>query len=336
MNFSSRNRGRASSGPWLLLLAVLAGCGGQDIRVYDAPKEPVEVRATLPEGWKELPANQMQVANFEVTGNDGAKAQMTIVPLPGSAGNELDNVNRWRGQVGLPPIAEAELGKDAVPIQIAGASARMFEMSGTSTQTRNQARLLAASQKHGDSVWFFKLMGDDELVRQQRDAFVNFLAKYQYRDGEAAGPADSPPARPESRTAQTEPPRRSWTPPAGWQQQQPGPMQDAKFLAAGGKAIVTVSILDGPAGGILANVNRWRTAQLGLPAVDEAALASLVTPLDLPDTKAKLVDMTGPNQRMVAAIISRSGSTWFFKLMGENEAVSAEKNSFIEFVKTAK
>lgn len=131
-------------------------------------------------------------------------------------------------------------------------------------------------------------------------------------------------------------PKHAWPAPADWQEQTPGPMQDGKFLVANGKATVTISIFQGATGGTLANVNRWRTQQLGLPKVDQAALPNLLTPLDLPDTKANLVDMTGPKQRMVAAIVPRGEQTWFFKLLGEDAAVAAEKERFLDFVKAAK
>jgi len=132
------------------------------------------------------------------------------------------------------------------------------------------------------------------------------------------------------------PPVRKWNAPSGWQEQPLGPMQDGKFLVAGGKATVTISIFQGATGGTLANVNRWRTKQLGLPEVDEAALPTLLTPLDLPDAKANLVDMKGPKGRMVAAIVPHGEQTWFFKLLGEEAAVGAEKQVFVEFVKAAR
>ena len=112
-------------------------------------------------------------------------------------------------------------------------------------------------------------------------------------------------------------------------------MQDGKFLVGGGKAVVTISVFQGSTGGVLANVNRWR-AQIGLPAVDEKGLGPLLTPLDLPDAKATLIDMIGPKERMAAAIVPRGGQTWFFKMLGEEAAVGAEKAAFVEFVKSAK
>ena len=321
------------AGVWLI--GVVAGCGRQEIRVYDVPKEPVTIRPALPEGWQELPGDQMKVGNFAVEGKDGGKAEVTIVPLPGAAGGELENVNRWRRQVSLQPITADELTKEAKEVEVAGAPARFFEMSGLDAQTKGKTRLLAALQPHAGLMWFFKMKGDDDFVRQQKDVFLAFFAKYQYPDA-AAGAGEAAPPQIASQIPRAEPPRRSFKPAPGWQPQQPGPMQDAKFLVADGKATVAVSIFAGPTGGVLANVNRWRTQQLGLSAVDEAGLAPLLTSLDLPDTKAKLVDMKGPEQRMVAAIVPRGAEMWFFKLLGEEAAVGAEKKAFIEFVKSAR
>ena len=62
-----------------------------------------------PGGWQEAPPGEMRAASFRVAGKDGKQADVSVVPLPGLAGSDLDNVNRWRGQVGLPGVSEAEL-----------------------------------------------------------------------------------------------------------------------------------------------------------------------------------------------------------------------------------
>jgi hypothetical protein len=112
-------------------------------------------------------------------------------------------------------------------------------------------------------------------------------------------------------------------------------MQDAKFSAADGKAVITISVFEGSTGGVLANVNRWR-AQVGLPPVDETGLSSVITNLDSSAQGAKLVDMNGTQQRIVAAIVPRGSKTAFFKLLGDDQAVGAEKDRFVAFVKAVK
>ncbi|MBC8003175.1 MAG: hypothetical protein H7X97_11375, partial [Opitutaceae bacterium] len=91
---------------------LLTGCDRGEVRVYQAPKEKAPTFAastnpanssapratwTTPAGWEELPGNPMRVGSFVVKGAEGAKADVSVMPLPGSAGTELDNVNRWRG-----------------------------------------------------------------------------------------------------------------------------------------------------------------------------------------------------------------------------------------------
>ena len=82
--------------------------------------------ATLPEGWQQLAADQMRVGNYSVTGKNGGKAQVTVIPLPGTAGGGFENVNRWRKQVGLEPITADQLDKEAKEVQIAGAPSQFF------------------------------------------------------------------------------------------------------------------------------------------------------------------------------------------------------------------
>jgi hypothetical protein len=107
-------------------------------------------------------------------------------------------------------------------------------------------------------------------------------------------------------------------------------------------AEVTISSFPGDVGGLLANVNRWRVQQLGLPPVTEAELDSLVTSLDVPDGEAMLVDMTGTDTttsrpaRIVTAVHPHGGQTWFYKLMGDPGLVAAQLDAFTRFVQSVR
>ena len=91
----------------------------------------------------------------------------------------------------------------------------------------------------------------------------------------------------------------------------------------------------GNGGGLLMNVNRWRK-QLGLADVDEGAANALAKPLDVAGGKAMLVDMSGQDARMIAAIVPQGSQTWFYKLMGPASLVEQEKESFLKLVQTAR
>ena len=97
-----------------------------------------------------------------------------------------------------------------------------------------------------------------------------------------------------------------------------------------GKIDVSVVVLPGPAGGELANVNRWR-GQIGLPPVDETARAKLRQQVETKAGAVSLYDFAteGANrQRMMVGLLSSGGRTWFVKMVGVEPAVEAARADF--------
>jgi hypothetical protein len=94
---------------------------------------------------------------------------------------------------------------------------------------------------------------------------------------------------------------------------------------------VTVTAL--PPQPVLANINRW-AGQVGLPAMSEAELPKVMTTIKIDDQDAQLVDLAGPQNRMLAGIASGGGKMWFFKLMGPAEKIAPHKAAFDAFVKS--
>ena len=117
----------------------------------------------------------------------------------------------------------------------------------------------------------------------------------------------------------------------------------AKFLLGGdaaAKAEVTVSVFPGDTGGLLANVNRWR-GQVGLTPLEPADLKKLAS-VDVVGGKATLVDVSGVSPksgqkaRLIGAIVPREGSTWFYKLMGDEAVAEQQKAAFVKFIQTVR
>jgi hypothetical protein len=106
------------------------------------------------------------------------------------------------------------------------------------------------------------------------------------------------------------------------------------------KAEVTVSVLGGDGGGVLANINRWRR-QLNLDPVEQATLWQVVRSLAVPGRNGVLVDMSGQNTngqptRILGAILPQQDQIWFYKMMGDPATVQQQTNAFVQFVQTAK
>jgi hypothetical protein len=62
----------------------------------------------LPAGWNALPGSEFRFATIQMDEKsaDGKPLEITVSTAGGTL---LDNINRWRGQVGLPPVDDQEL-----------------------------------------------------------------------------------------------------------------------------------------------------------------------------------------------------------------------------------
>ncbi len=322
-------------------LLLIGGCGREEIRVYTAPKDPpapsTAMRArpktmslpqpewTLPAGWRELGPGQMSVASFDVGGNSGQEAQVSITPLPLMAGRESMIVNMWREQIGQEPLSEEEAQKQFQTVEIGGEQGSLFEI--TSQGHSQPQRTFTAMAHRPDASWFFKLSGDAALVEAQKPVFLEFLKSIRIK---------AIPASESAHASQGQSTKFNWRVPAQWKAMPAGDMQVARFALperGGAKAEVFVSVFGSDTGGTLANVNRWRR-EIGLPEVDDAGLPQVVSPLDPADPQTKLIDLTNNNRRLVAAIVPRDGRYWFYKMRGDLDAVSPERDAFVAFVKS--
>jgi len=338
------------------------------------PSQP-KLKWTSPEGWQEVAPGEMRVASFRVRGEGGKEADVSVIPLPGMAGGDLSNVNRWRGQVGLPPVTEEELARLAEKVNVGGHEAGLFDIAGTAA-SGDKTRILAVVSHQADTAWFIKMTGDDELVAKQKPAFAEFLKTLQFSAGEsqAALPADHPPisgdtpalpadhppigggtpdlpkdhppigasmpAMPAASGA--EPGHPQWTVPTSWKTEPPTQMLLAKFSATdqATRAEITVSSFPGDVGGLLANVNRWRR-QVNLPPIEDSQLAQAVREIAVQSDRGSLVELDGTDAkgqpaRLIGVAVPHGGQTWFFKMMGDAKVVAREKDAFVKFVQSVK
>jgi hypothetical protein len=312
---------------------------------------------TTPEGWTEVPPTEMRVASFKVPGANGKQADVSIVPLPGMAGTDSANVNRWRGQVGLPVVTDDEVQKLAENVEAGGQPAQLYDITGQNPAIGETSRILGVIQHRGDATWFFKMTGNADLVEQQKPAFVEFLKSLKFPTTTPIGaagemPATLPPGHPAigdmNTPAAASGPishdgQPNWQIPVGWQEVSAGQFLVAKFMLTGdggAAAAVNVSMSAGDGGGLTANVNRWR-GQLGLAPLSDDDLNKSLTTVASTSGTAQLVDFsgvsaqTGQPVRLVGVIVSLPDRTWFYKLMGDAKIVAGQKDTFTQFVQSA-
>jgi len=145
-------------------------------------------------------------------------------------------------------------------------------------ETVGEVRLLGAVIPTGEGKfnWFVKCVGPVETVNAAEKDIDAFLASLKIV-GEAPNK------------------KLEWKLPDGWKIS-PGEraMRTATFLVGPAGKTVELYISTPMGGGTLENVNRWRTGDAGLPAINNGELPSCTSEVTIDGTKALRVDLTGP------------------------------------------
>jgi hypothetical protein len=257
------------------------------------------------------------------------------VSLGSAAGDVLENVNRWLGQLGQPPITEQKLGEIAQRLHTSLGDVIIVDLAGLpdNADPARDGRIIAAMVTTGNSTLFFKMRGNADLTEAQKGDFIKWVAAVCDAQTQAT-PLQMTEAPPQT----TSVPQIQWKAPEGWTEVPPSSMRYASFSAPaedGGKIDISVVTFPGDGGSDADNINRWR-GQMGLAPVDANTITSQVAPLKTADTMFSTTDIAGANTRTIAAWTRRDGRVWFFKATGPNAAVEKEKPKFVKFIESVR
>jgi len=130
----------------------------------------------------------------------------------------------------------------------------------------------------------------------------------------------------------------AWKVPEGWETLPTGGMRAAAFRI-GQRGECSLTILAGSAGGVEANVNRWR-AQMGLSPMTAEEIQSLPTVnilgvqapfVELRGTFSGMAGQTEPNWVLLGAICLLPDSAVFVKATGPEEDLLPQREAFLAF-----
>ena len=148
--------------------------------------DQVTVNYEPPDGWQVQPASGIRKVALRIADGD-REAMATVIAFPAASGpmiaDPLANVNRWRSEVGLEPLAADDLSAATEPVEIASLQANYVEVIPDAAQSQEPTAdrgTLAAMAASGDVVWFFKLTGNRDLVVAERDQFKSFLKSVRF------------------------------------------------------------------------------------------------------------------------------------------------------------
>jgi hypothetical protein len=133
-----------------------------------------QIKWKTPEGWTEVPPSSMRYASFSAPAVNGGKLDISIVTFPGGGGSDADNVNRWRGQIGLAPVDDKAVESLVVPMNAGGTNFSTLDMMG------GDLRVIAAWTRRDGRSWFFKMSGPGPPVEGEKSKFFDFLRSIQF------------------------------------------------------------------------------------------------------------------------------------------------------------
>ena len=137
---------------------------------------------SVPKDWQVGPASAMRRATFVVAGADDQSAEVAISVFPGSVGGLAANINRWRGQIGLAPVAPDEISGMTTDLMVGETKATVVDFKADSAvQDRKQPmRVIVVTVPQAGNSWFFKMAGDAPLLEAQKAAFLQFVQSVKF------------------------------------------------------------------------------------------------------------------------------------------------------------
>ena len=267
-----------------------------------------EPQWTLPEGWKQLPASGFRFATIHMASADLAGAASKPVEISvsrlGKVGVDdteylLTNINRWRGQVQLPPLTADELAKNSVRTKVDGRDCTLVDMTGV--------------EAGGGSMPFAPFAGG--------------AAPPLSGAGRESRPAPEPTSTVKSGL--------KFDKPEGWTEGASNQFRKASFVAGDGarKAEITVIDLGAEGNDWLTNVNRWR-GQVGLKPTSAAELEKETKAVEVGTSKGQYAELVGPTETILGVMAVQGSKAWFIKLKGDKQLAEREKAKFEQFVKS--
>lgn len=330
---------------------AIAGCGREEIKVYRVPKEGktatmphgqarLRVEGDTPSNWEDKGASGMRIAQYLVKLQDGSTAEVAVMPMIGLQASKEEILAIWKQQIAgeqnAPIIEKNE------PVEIGGIKGDLYDLCNASGIVSESvpARVLVAMMVKDNVHWFFRLSGSSNGVEIVKPDFKKYLQTVKILDSPAQEPA--PGGTGSTGSGQANEASIQLQTPDGWTQLEPTPMALSRYQINSdkGTAVVTVTKLEGIAGGLLSNVNRWR-GQVNLEPIGEEDLKKNMLQIKTGGGEGFVVDFDGKSKdgnqtRIIGIVIPQQTQTWFFKMMGEPDTVGANKDKLIKFAEGAK
>ena len=253
----------------------------------------------VPQGWTDKPPTELRYATLVSPGETPLELAITQLPAenPDSPEYLLKNVNRWRGQLDLPPLMQpdwldrAQADKEIQAIPSAERTTYLILLTGT-TKEFGETRMLAAMIPYAPA-------GSKSAARPRNEV-------------------------PEAMGVKS-------TAPAHWKAEPPRQFQLARWTVTEEANVLTITI-SRSGGDVTENLNRWRD-QIGLEPLSEATTKELVKSVKIAGREAAQVEFTA-KEALWGAIIPEAPQSLFIKLRGAPELAEREREHWNQFLES--
>ncbi len=255
-----------------------------------------------PEEWSTAGPKPMRFATFLIKDSEGSKPIELAVSSLGPNQDMLLNVNRWRGQLGLDDFSKDEL----------------------------DTQLKSKKSEHGEFLLFdAEGMGSGTMrppfAGGGKAPFAPFAGGGGQTSKAPSSAADS---------------GLDFTAPKGWTKGKTSSMVPIRLQKEDGEAKVQITVIEMPADANEwePNVKRW-AGQVGLSFLTDEEVAKHTSEITVDEIPGKLVDLVAESKSddgVIAGMVKRDGSAWFFKLFGEKELVDQSREEFEAFMESVK
>jgi hypothetical protein len=287
----------------------------------------------LSEGWTEVGPRDQGITYAKLRNKEDLTVTVTRLFFDESSGAQqwqdyvVTNVNRWRGQLSLASQQWQEMVDELEEVpELSQGSAKAYFVSllGHGSGTMSGAPFANAPFAGGSPSG-----GSPEPSEATR----------------AGTPSPNPEAAGGSPQA-----KLSYTAPANWTELDATGMRQAAFAIQAGEASGEVTVI-AAGGSIEANIGIWM-GQVGIESSEASKQAIIQKAIDIEvngvasrvftlDEKAAVASEDAPAAELTSAILVadvpwRAGESLFVKLKGPPSLVAAQRDSFLEFLKSMK
>ncbi|MBA4016087.1 MAG: hypothetical protein C0483_02750 [Pirellula sp.] len=285
----------------------------------------------LPDGWREQRDNPNRFATL-LLDDSTPPLELAVSKFPGGQ-DVAANINRWRGQLGLPPQPADEAKLSIVELKTAAGPAQYVELSGTYTPEAAAMPPFAGGARPDGKP------GVGPGVGPVRDEAKNEPLPAGHPPVGPMPGGQAPAGKAAPKTASAGPVQ--YVAPADWASVPPSQFNLAAFNVSEGAEKLRITISDAQ-GDLLSNINRWRGQELSLPPIDADQLETAVTKMKVGGRDASFVELIGsanpgPQQAIFVVVVPQaSGSSWFLKLKGDAPLAQRRREEFARFLASLK